>query len=338
MDNNQPQPKKTAFSAIKPTGAFTLGNYIGALKNWLFMQEEYHCYYAVADLHAITVDIPAPELRSNTLDAFASLLAVGLDPKKSILFVQSHVPQHSELTWVLNCYTQFGEARRMTQFKDKSLTAPQNINVGLFDYPVLMAADILLYGADFVPIGKDQKQHLELSRTIAERFNGRYSPTFTVPEGFFPKYGAKVFSLSDPLKKMGKTDEFSEGCIFIQDTPEVIRRKFKRAVTDSETEIRYDAVKKPGVTNLLTIYAICTDKEVKGIEKEFSGKNYAQLKEIVADAVIGKLAPMQKTFKEVRGDKTLLTSLMKEGAQMAERNARKMLSKVYRKIGFVEKP
>jgi len=330
------QDNKTVFSAIKPTGELTLGNYIGALTNWLELQKQYQCYYAVADLHAITIDIVPAELRGRSLDLFAMFIALGLDPQKSVLFVQSHVPAHAELTWVLNCFTQFGEARRMTQFKDKSQKHPENINVGLFDYPVLQAADILLYGAHYVPIGKDQQQHIELARVVAERFNNRYSPTFTVPEGIFPKYGAKVFSLSDPSVKMGKSEEDPNGCVFLTDDPDTVRRKFKRAVTDSETEIRYDPVKKPGVSNLLTIYAELAGVTVKAAEGEFSGKSYVGLKEKTAEAVIETLRPKTDAFKKLRADKAHLTALMREGAEKAARAARRTLCKAYRKIGFVE--
>ena len=329
------QDNKTVFSAIKPTGELTLGNYIGALTNWLELQKQYQCYYAVADLHAITIDIVPAELRGRSLDLFAMFIALGLDPQKSVLFVQSHVPAHAELTWVLNCFTQFGEARRMTQFKDKSQKHPENINVGLFDYPVLQAADILLYGAHYVPIGKDQQQHIELARVVAERFNNRYSPTFTVPEGIFPKYGAKVFSLSDPSVKMGKSEEDPNGCVFLTDDPDTVRRKFRRAVTDSETAVKYDPAKKPGVSNLLTIYASMAGLSVKAAEAEFAGKNYVDLKEKTAEAVIETLRPKIDAFKKLRADKTYLAALMKSGAEKAAGMARKTLSKVYRKVGFV---
>ncbi len=329
--------QKIIFSAIKPTGRLTLGNYIGAVRNWLKLAEGHLCYYAVADLHAITVGMVPAELRNNSLDLFAMFIAMGLDPQKSVLFVQSHVPAHAELTWVLNCFTQYGEARRMTQFKDKSQKNPENINVGLFDYPVLMAADILLYNADYVPIGKDQQQHLELSRTVAERFNGKFSPTFTVPQGIYPTFGAKVYSLSDPTAKMGKSEEDENGCVFLLDDPDTVRRKFRRAVTDSETEIRFDTAKKPGVSNLLTIFAAVTGKDVKKAEAEFSGKSYVELKEKAADAVIERLRPVQESFKKLRADKAALIALMRQGAEKAGCAAAKIMSKVYRKIGFIER-
>ena len=321
---------------MKPSGHLHIGNLIGAAKNWVKTQEDYICYYAVADLHAITVETVASELRERSLDLFSWFMALGIDPQKSILFIQSHVPAHAELAWVLNCYTQFGEARRMTQFKDKSLKTPDNINVGIFDYPILMAADILLYNANLVPIGKDQKQHLELARTIASRFNNRYSSTFEVPEGIFPKLGAKVYSLTDPTKKMGKSEDDPNGCVLLSDDPDTIRRKFRRAVTDSDTTIEYNQTKKPGVSNLLTIYATLKNFDVKKAVKEFAGKTYAELKDICADTVIEALKPVQARFKEIRGNKALLNSLMQEGAQKAFFAARKTLSKVYRKIGFVQ--
>ncbi|MCL2061468.1 MAG: tryptophan--tRNA ligase [Firmicutes bacterium] len=328
------QEQKIIFSAIKPTGELTLGNYIGAVKNWLALQEQYFCYYAAADLHAITVDIAAADLRSRTLDLFAMLVALGINPDKSVLFVQSHVSAHAELAWVLNCCTQFGEARRMTQFKDKSLKGDDKLNVGLFSYPILMAADILLYNAQYVPIGKDQQQHLELARTVAERFNSRYSPTFTVPQGFYPQFGAKIYSLSNPKVKMAKSEDDVNACVFLTDDADVIRRKLRRAVTDSETEIRYDTELKAGVSNLLTIYASVTDTDVLAAEAEFRGKTYAQLKEKTAEAVIERLRPVTERFKKIRTDKAYLAACMKAGAERAAQTARKTLGKVYRKIGL----
>lgn len=323
-----------AYSAIKPTNLPTIGNYIGAIKNMVKMQEEYNCIYTVADLHSITVNMQPAELRSNTLDMFSLFLACGIDLEKSILFVQSHVPAHSQLAWVLNCFTQFGEAKRMTQFKDKSKKSPENINVGLFDYPVLMAADILLYNATLVPVGKDQKQHVELARTIAERFNNRYSPTFTVPEPVLPAKGAaKIGSLLDPSAKMGKTDENAAGTVFILDDPDEIMRKFKRAVTDSGHEI-VAAADKPGITNLITIYSAFTDKSVSAVEAEFSGMSYADFKVKVAEAVIETLIPIQKRYNEIRHDKKYLDEVMNMGAERAARIAGKTLDKVYRKVGF----
>lgn len=336
MQENKPiEKEKVIFSAIKPTGSLTLGNYIGAVKNFLALEKEYKCFYAVADLHTITVDLVPAEFRKNTYDLFALFLAFGLDPEKSNIFVQSHVKQHAELTWILNCYTQFGEAKRMTQFKDKSQKNPDNINVGLFDYPVLMAADILLYQSDCVPIGQDQKQHLELTRTIAERFNNKFSPTFVVPEGIYPKYGKKIFSLSDPTAKMSKTDENPNGYILILDKPDDIMRKFRRAVTDSEMEIRFDSIKKPGVSNLLTIYASLTNQTIEKTEKEFALKNYADLKEKVGDIVIETLKPIQERYNRLIADKAYLETLMKSGAQKAEAVASRTMSKVLKKVGFI---
>lgn len=339
MDKNTTKAQdkqKVIFSAIKPTGSLTIGNYIGAVKNFLAMQDMYDCYYAVADLHAITIDIPPAELRSNSLDLFAMFIAFGLDPEKCTLFMQSHVPAHAELGWVLNCYTQFGEAKRMTQFKDKSQKNPENINVGLFDYPVLMTADILLYQADAVPIGKDQQQHLELSRTVAERFNNKYSPTFTMPEGIYPEFGAKVYSLQNPTAKMGKSEVDPNGCVLVLDDADTIRRKFKKAVTDSDGEIRFDKDNKPGVSNLLTIYSVFKGCSISEAEKHFKGKNYASLKDETAEAVISGLAPIQQRFKALRSDKKQLEELMAIGSDKARKTARKTLSKVYKKVGFVQ--
>ena len=325
---------KIVYTALKPTGDLQLGNYIGALRNMVRLQEEHRCIYTVADMHSITVDCVPQDLRKRTYDFMALFLALGLDPEKSIMFVQSHVHEHAELAWVLNCYTQFGEARRMTQFKDKSAKHPENVNVGLFAYPMLMAADILLYQADYVPIGKDQKQHLELARTIAERFNNRYSPTFVVPDAIFNTTGAKVQNLLDPTSKMGKTDDNAGGVVFLLDDADTIMRKFRRAVTDCGNEIaaRSD---KPGITNLLTIYSVMADCTVKEAESHFVGANYATFKEEVGQAVVQTLAPIQRRYYEVVNDKAYLEGLMKQGAQNASYLARKTLAKVYRKVGFV---
>lgn len=328
------QAKKTIFSAIKPTGSLTIGNYIGAIKNWVALENDYNCYYCVADMHSITIDLEPSVFRKNTMDLMALFLAFGLDPNKSILFVQSHVSQHAELTWILNCYTQFGEAKRMTQFKDKSKQNADNINVGLFDYPVLMAADILLYQSDFVPIGKDQKQHLELARTIAERFNNKYSPTFTMPEAILPKHGAKVYSLADPTAKMGKSDDNPNGYVLLLDEPDVIMRKFKRAVTDSDNKICFSE-DKPGISNLLTIYAAFGNMTVEAAVKELAGCDYAAFKIKVGEAVVEGLRPIQERFKKLICDKAYLEEVMKDGAEKARRAAEKTLSKVYRKVGFV---
>lgn len=326
--------KEVVFTALKPTGDLTIGNYIGALRNMVSMADEYECYYAVADLHSLTVDNVPVDLRRRSLDFLAFFLALGIDPDKTTLFLQSHVPAHAELAWVLNCYTQFGEARRMTQFKDKSKKAPENVNVGLFAYPTLMAADILLYQADKVPIGKDQQQHLELARTIAERFNNKYSPTFVVPEGIYPKIGAKVHSLLDPKAKMGKTDDNKEGTIFLLDDEDTVMRKFRRAVTDSGKEIKASA-DKPGITNLLTIYTIFAGVTLAEAEKRFVGKDYAALKTEVGECVVEYFRPIRKRYAEIVADKGYLSEVMKKGADRAARTAYRTLSKVYRKLGLV---
>lgn len=332
MENGEKQ--KVIFSALKPTGELTIGNYIGALKNMIKMTEEYDCYYAVADLHSLTVDNVPADLRRRSYDFLALFMAIGLDPDKCTLFVQSHVPAHAELGWVLNCYTQFGEARRMTQFKDKSQKAPENVNVGLFAYPTLMAADILLYQAELVPIGKDQKQHLELARTIAERFNNKYSPTFVVPDGIYPKTGAKIYSLLDPKAKMGKTDDNANGTIFLLDDEDTVMRKFRRAVTDSDNTIKFSA-DKPGISNLLTIYSTFADVTITQAEKEFETCDYAAFKQRVGECVVEYFKPVRKTYAELIADKGYLNEVMKKGADKAARTAYKTLSKVYRKIGLV---
>ncbi len=323
-----------AYSALKPTGKLTIGNYVGAIKNMLAMIEEYDCIYTVADLHSITINIVPSELRENTLDMLSLLIALGVSPSKCLLFLQSRVPMHSELAWILNCYTQFGEARRMTQFKDKSLKAPENVNVGLFAYPVLMAADILLYQAKYVPIGRDQQQHLELSRTIAERFNNRYSPTFVVPEGIYPKVGAKVSSLIDPTAKMGKSDENADGTVFLLDDRDTVMRKFKRAVTDSGSEIVFSP-DKPGISNLMTIYSAFTGKTLDEVAREFSDGNYSRFKLAVGESVADFLDSLQNEYRRIRSDKAYLNQVIEDGAERASRIAYKTLAKVKRKVGFV---
>ena len=325
--------KKTIFSGIQPSGILTLGNYLGAVKNWVALQDEYDCYYCVVDLHAITVRQDPATLRQRTLDTMAILIASGIDPKKNVLYMQSHVSAHAELAWLLNCFTYMGELSRMTQFKDKSAKAGDNINAGLFTYPVLMAADILLYQADLVPVGVDQKQHLELTRDIAIRFNNIYGGVFTVPEPYIPKAGAKIMSLQEPEKKMSKSDENENAFISLLDPPDAIARKLRRAVTDSDGEIRY-AEEKPGVSNLLTIYSVLTGKTVAESEKDFAGQGYGVLKQGVTDAVVAALEPLQKRYQEVRGDKAFLESVMTENAEKAAYAARKTLSKVQRKIGL----
>lgn len=328
------EKRKTVYSALKPTGKLTIGNYIGAIKNMVALQDEYDCFYAVADMHSITVDIEPAALRKNALDMFALLIAFGVSPEKSVLYVQSHVPEHAELTWVLNCYTMMGEAKRMIQFKEKSAKAPQNVNVGLFDYPVLMAADILLYQADLVPIGKDQLQHLEIAKVIAQRFNNKYSPTFTIPDSIIPKTGAKVFSLLDPTAKMGKTDDNENGVVYVLDDRDAIMRKFRRAVTDSGDEIIARA-DKPGISNLLTIYSAFSGKTVKEAEKEFKGSNYAQFKTAVGETVADALGKIRGEYDKIVSDKGELERLMRSGAEKAHFAARKTLTKVYKKVGFL---
>lgn len=327
------EKKKRIFSALKPTGKLTIGNYIGALKNMVNMQGDFECFYSIADLHSITVDISPAELRKNCMDMLALFIACGLDPDKSVIFVQSHVPKHAELAWVLSCFTMMGEASRMTQFKDKS-QKNQNTNVGLFSYPILMAADILLYQADLVPVGSDQKQHVELTRVISQRFNNKYSPTFTVPEGFFPKYGARIYSLLDPTSKMGKTDENTNGTIYLLDDKDTIMRKFKRAVTDSGQEIKFSE-DKPGISNLITIYSAFASQTIEQTEQRFAGFSYADFKMAVGEIVADKLMKIQAEYNRIISDKQYLSDLMKTGAQKADYIAQKTLSKVYKKVGFL---
>ncbi len=325
--------KKIIYSGIQPSGSLTLGNYLGAIKNWVTLQEEYNCYYCVVDMHAITVRQDAAQLRSRCLDVYALLLACGLDPDKNIIYFQSHVSAHAELAWVLNCYTYIGELNRMTQFKEKSSRHADNINAGLYTYPVLMAADILLYQSDLVPVGIDQKQHLELSRDIAIRFNNLYGDVFKVPEPYIPKVGAKIMSLTEPEKKMSKSDEDANAYILILDEPDVIQRKFKRSVTDSDNRVIISD-DKPGVTNLINILSAVTGKEPESICNEYDGKGYGVFKTAVADAVIAKLEPLQQEYKKLRQDKAYLFEKAKLGSERAAYNARKTLSKVYKKIGF----
>ena len=333
--------KKTIFSGVQPSGNLTIGNYLGAIRNWASLQnekyEDYNFLYCVVDMHAITVRQTPAELRRRTMETVAIYLAAGIDPEKSLIFVQSHVPAHAQLSWVLNCYTMFGELSRMTQFKDKSAKNAQNINAGLFTYPALMAADILLYQADLVPVGIDQKQHLELTRDIAERFNQVYGNTFVVPECYMAKTGAKICSLADPTKKMSKSDENPNACVNMLDSKDDIIRKFKRAVTDSDTCVCY-ADGKDGINNLMTIYSCFTGKTFEEIEKEFAGKGYGDFKMAVGEACADGLAPIQAEFKRLMADKAYLENLMRDNADQASYVARKTLSKVYRKIGFLAKP
>jgi len=333
----QLEQKKRIFSGVQPSGNLTIGNYLGAIKNWIPMQDEFECLYCVVDLHTLTVRQKPADLRQRSLNLLALYMACGLDPQKSILFLQSHVSAHAELAWILNCYTYMGELNRMTQFKDKSLKYGDNINAGLLTYPVLMAADILLYQAELVPIGQDQKQHLEITRDIAERFNNIYGETFTIPEAYIPKIGAKIMSLQEPEKKMSKSDENENAYVFILDSEDAILRKFKRAVTDSEREIRYDEVNKPGVSNLISIYSGITNKSFNDIEKEFGGRSYGDLKETVGQAVAEMLKPIQLKYNEFSSNKDYLNSILKENSEKAAYMARKTLSKVYRKIGLLPK-
>lgn len=326
--------KKRVLSMIQPTGMFTLGNYLGALKNFVALQNDYECVYALADLHAITVRQNPAEFRKNTLSAYAMMLALGIKPDKSIFFIQSQVPAHAQLAWVLNCYTQFGELSRMTQFKDKSQKHADNINAGLFTYPCLMAADILLYNADYVPIGADQKQHLELARDVAERFNGLYSPTFTVPEGLIPKTGARIMSLQDPAKKMSKSDENTASFITMLDTPADILKKFKRAVTDSEARVHF-AEGKDGINNLMGIYSCVTGKSFEEIEREFDGRGYGDFKAAVGEAVVAELEPIQARYNALIADKAYLEQCYTEAAPRAEAIARRTLQRVMKKVGYL---
>lgn len=327
--------KKRIFSGIQPTNTPHLGNYLGALVNWIKLQDEYDCAYSIVDLHSITVRQDPAKLRKQIVESYALLLAMGVDPKKSIAFVQSHNPAHAELSWVLSCYTQFGELSRMTQFKDKSEKHPENINAGLFTYPVLMAADILLYQADLVPVGVDQKQHLELTRNIAQRFNQLYGETFVMPEPYITKTTAKIMSLQEPAKKMSKSDENPNASVSILDDKDTIIRKFRRAVTDSETEVCYREG-KDGVNNLMSIYSAVTGKSFEEIEREFSGKGYGDFKLAVGEATADMLAPMQAEFAKIIADKQYINDCMKEGAEKAYKASRYTLRKVYKKVGFVE--
>ena len=327
------EKRKRIFSGIQPSGELTLGSYMGAIRNWVALQDEYDCLFCIVDEHAITVRQDPALLRRRSVNQLAQYIACGLDPEKNIMFIQSHVPQHAELAWILGCYTQFGELSRMTQFKAKSAQHADNITAGLFTYPVLMAADILLYQADLVPVGADQKQHVELTRDIAVRFNGIYSDTFVLPEPFIPKLGARLMSLDDPTTKMSKS--MPEGCVNLMDKPEVIMKKFKRAVTDCETAVRFDKDAKPGISNLLTIYCAATGKTMADAEAEFAGQGYGVFKPAVGEAVVELLRPIREEAERLQADKAYLESVYRTGAQRAQYLANKTLSKVQRKIGFV---
>lgn len=328
------EQKKVIFSGMQPSGTITLGNYLGALKNWTSLQDEYNCLYCIVDMHAITVRQEPAVLRKNARDLMMLYIAAGLDPDKNTIYMQSHVSAHAELAWILNCFTYMGELNRMTQFKDKSQKHSDNINAGLFTYPSLMAADILLYQTDLVPVGIDQKQHLELTRDLAMRFNNQYGETFKVPEAYIPKVGAKIMSLQDPTKKMSKSDTDANASITILDDPDTIIRKFKRAVTDSDTVVRFDEANKPGISNLMTIYGCVTGQTMQEIEDEFAGKGYGDFKLRVGEAVAEELKPLQARFKELSNDKAYIDSLIKKNAETANYLATKTLRKVQKKVGF----
>ncbi|SKA80664.1 tryptophanyl-tRNA synthetase [Clostridium sp. USBA 49] len=328
------EKRKVIFSGIQPSGELTLGNYLGAIKNWIKLQDEYECYFCVVDLHAITVKQEPKNLRARTLEVMATYIASGIDPKKNTIFIQSHVPAHSEAAWLLNCYTYMGELGRMTQYKDKSQKYGESVAAGLFNYPVLMAADILLYQTDLVPVGSDQKQHLELARDIAKRFNNTYSETFVIPEPYIAPNGAKIMSLQEPTKKMSKSDDNPNSYILIMDPPEVIRKKISRAVTDSIGIVKYRD-EQPGVKNLITILSTLTGMSIDEIEKKYEGQGYAQFKKDVAEAIIYEIEPIQKKIKELLSDKTYLESIYKAGAEKANYVALKTLRKMQKKIGFI---
>ena len=329
-----PTKRPVIFSGIQPSGALTLGSYMGALQNWVNLSKTHDCFYCIVDMHTITVRQDPAELRRRCLEQMAQYIACGLDPDACCLFIQSHVREHAELGWVLNCYTMFGELSRMVQFKDKSAKNADNINAGLFTYPTLQAADILLYQTNLVPVGEDQRQHLELTRDIATRFNGIYGDVFTIPDVSIPKEGAKIMSLADPTSKMSKSDS-AGGCIYLMDKPEVILKAFKRAVTDSDSEVRFDPANKPGVSNLMNIYAVATGKSHAEIEAEFSGKGYGDFKVTVGESVVELLRPFREKAELLMTDKAYLTDVYTKSAAHAARVASKTLQKVHKKIGFV---
>jgi tryptophanyl-tRNA synthetase len=334
MENNIEQTKKVIFSGIQPSGDLTIGNYLGALKNWVKLQDNYETYYCIVDLHAITVKQEPKDLRRRTLELLAIYIAAGIDPNKNTIFIQSHVPAHCEAAWLLNCNTYVGELSRMTQYKDKSSKYGNSVLAGLLNYPVLMVADILLYQANLVPVGKDQKQHLELTRDVADRFNKTYSPTFTIPEPYIPENGAKIMSLQEPEKKMSKSADNPNSYILIMDSPELIRKKISRAVTDSLGVVKYSD-EQPGVKNLMTILSSITGSTMGEIEKKYDGEGYAQFKKDVAEAIVGELEPIQRKVKELINDKTYLEEIYKKGAERANYVATKTLRKMQKKIGFI---
>lgn len=329
------EKRKRSLSLIQPTSVPTLGNYLGAMRGWAAFQQEFDTVYGVADLHSITVRQDPQKLRKQTNELFAMLLALGLDPDQGIVFIQSQVPTHAQLGWILNCFTQFGELSRMTQFKDKAAQHKDNVNAGLFTYPCLMAADILLYQADIVPVGADQKQHLEITRDITARFNGIYGNVFTVPDAYIPKTGAaRVMSLQDPSRKMSKSDPNPKGTIYLTDAPETIMKKFKSAVTDSEMCVRY-AEGKDGINNLMTIYSAVTGDSLEKIESDFAGKGYGDFKKAVGEAVVAELEPFQKKYNEIIADKQYLKECQQKGAEKALRVSSRTLGKVMKKVGFL---
>lgn len=330
------EEKKILYSGMQATGNLTLGNYLGALRNWMTLNEEYECFFGVMDLHSLTVRQNPAEFRQRARNLFALYVAAGLDPEKNCIYFQSHVCTHAELAWILNCFTYMGELNRMTQFKDKSAKHSDNINAGLYTYPVLMAADILLYQADVVPVGKDQLQHLEITRDIAQRFNSLYGDVFTIPEAYMGKTGAAVKSLQNPEKKMSKSDENPNASIYLMDDPDTIRRKFKRAVTDSDAEVRFDPETKPGISNLIGIYSAVTEKSIKDVEAEFAGCGYGDFKMAVGDAVANLLGPLQQRYEEIRKDKEYLDKVIRANDEKAYYCSNKTLRKVKKKIGLTE--
>ncbi len=332
---NQTVTKPVILSGVTPSGVLTVGHLAGALTNWVNLQDTFDCHFMIADLHAITVRQNPADLRKRTLETAAMFIATGIDPEKSILFIQSHVPEHAQLTWVLNTFTGMGECSRMTQFKDKSQTHSENVNVGLFDYPVLMAADILLYQADLVPVGEDQKQHLELTRNLAQRFNHNFSDTFKVPEPYIPEVGSKIMSLQDPEKKMSKSDVNQNSILYLTDSDEVVKNKIKRAITDSGSEIK-SSPDKPGITNLLTLMHLATKRSIAEIETDFQGKSYGDFKPVVAETVAEYLKPIRERYNELINNKQKLIDILQAGDESARKVASKTLRKVYKKVGFVQ--
>lgn len=336
MSASVTEPKKVILTCAQPSGQLTLGNYLGAVKNWVALQDQYECYFGLADMHSITVKYLPADLRRQSMECLALYLACGLDPKRSNIFLQSHVVGHTELAWVLGCITPLGDLHRMTQFKEKSSKPGASINAGLLYYPVLMAADILLYNADLVPVGNDQKQHLELCRNLAERFNATYSPTFTVPEPYIPPVGARIMALQEPEKKMSKTDPLPANTLFLLDSPDVIRKKIGSAVTDSGSEVVFRD-DKPGISNLLTIFSVVSGTPIPELETRYAGQGYGQFKKDVAEAVVEALKPVQQRYQDILQDKEGLKTILAEGAAAAQKRAYRMLSKVTRKAGFVDR-